>query len=60
MYNTVLLTVPLQKAINQAATMSKSGCFGGVETSFSGCNHVTVTTRIIIIHSKYFPILIIG
>ena len=33
-------------------------CIGGAETSFSGCNHVTVTTRTIIIHSKYFPILI--
>ena len=56
MYNTVLLTIPLQKAINQAATVHKPGYFGGAETSFRGCKHLTVLIRTIIVHiSKCFP-----
>ena len=55
MYNTVLLTIPVQKAINHGGTMRKSVYFGRAEASFRGCKHLTVTIRAIIIHSKYFP-----
>ena len=54
MCNTLLLTIPLQKAINRAATVHKSGYFGRAEASFRGCKHLRVLTRTIIVHSKYF------